>query len=615
MYFNAKSYFKSLFILLILSLPAYANIKDKISKSCPTQYNKYQNTISKYLFRIKDNIETIGCSVIPVYASIIESKNYELLDLIDDDSELLKRLINLYSANKEIQKVIFQNSTFKKMLLSNSTDYNFINNLTYLFSKRVYREDIHNIKHNITYLNYYLLSAKSAQSKDGALTLYNNLKKSISIELLQSFAIIYFALANSYSFNDLLENFQIIHQELTTDEINKLSKYPQYFVYFLYPSKKELGLETVSNYKLKQLQKDIEKKSLFLYKDIVNNYNNDANAPEVALKIVENIYYYIAKEHDIEYDTFVKFFHKLVYKGYLSALLEQDICSKESIGNFAVFSNNNIKNAILLFERDSDFANNLFEKLPINNKYSVFSLIFTANFYKKAESKEWEIFKKLFNSLPLNDYNKKIYVLKRLEELGYFSDIINEDDYKSIVKPDDDFYYPKYEYILTTSYPSKNDLPMLDQILQSSNDAILKDYLLKLMQMSPQELANHRFTTLDRALHYGDVVITGIEVVAFVATDGASAIAISGIKKVLKKKVIKYVAKKFLKNPIKTTKLLYKGYKFKKSIKFSNTLNSESKLIKNADNVSDSYTVIRFGLPLILTTSALTPKTICPKGE
>ena len=57
---------------------------------------------------------------------------------------------------------------------------------------------------------------------------------------MSSFVLILSSVGESYLFSDLVENFASLERELSTDMELQLAAYPEYFAYFLYPTKEEL---------------------------------------------------------------------------------------------------------------------------------------------------------------------------------------------------------------------------------------------------------------------------------------------------------------------------------------------------------------------------------------
>jgi len=534
----------------------FASLQDDIEYECPKEYEMYEDDISQYLIRMEDDIKDKGCKVIPIYASIIQSENFEILDALEDDESLMANLTKLFSVNKNLSSVIFKNSGLKQVILNNSINEKFIESFSYLIKKKLHNKQIKQIKKEPEYLNYYLLSSLYAKNNKDSLKLYNKLKSSISIELLPSFTFILSAIGDEYEFSDLLENFAMMQSGLSTDAIKKLAQYPKYFVYFLYPKKDDLGIETISNYKLKEIQKEMQKKVISLYKSMFDKYRyrQGVNQHEYALLSVEYIYPYLLEQHDIDYDDFVLLFNRLIDNDYLISLFTEDKCSEDSKTNFAIFGKNNIYNVSKFMKEESRLSSQLFHNLD-NSAHAVFPFFYVANFYNTSSKEEWFLFKDLLKILPY-EYNLKIAFLKRIEKNGYFRNIVTQSDYKNSVNAKDSTSYPKYKYILVTPYPSQNDSTLFEQILTTNiSDEKLKESLLVLIQKDIDDLAEHEFTQFEKfvgnmeTIEKLDDALFIASIVAAPFTGGASLsyIAISVAKKGVQKgakKGFKYMVKK-----------------------------------------------------------------------
>ena len=109
-----------------------ANIKDDIKSKCPIEYKKYSNTVSKYLIRMEDDIKNNGCQVIPIYSSIIESNKFDILDSLEEDETLMKKLLKIFYINDDLAPFIFKSNSLKNIILNNSVNEKFMENFSYL---------------------------------------------------------------------------------------------------------------------------------------------------------------------------------------------------------------------------------------------------------------------------------------------------------------------------------------------------------------------------------------------------------------------------------------------------------------------------------------------------
>ena len=148
------------------------------------------------------------------------------------------------------------------------------------------------------------------------------------------------------------------------------------------------------------------------------------------------------EQYDISYDDFRNLFHILVEKGYVLSLFNDGICSETSKENFATFGQNNINNAIVLLNKECVFGSMLFEELK-ETRDSVKLFFYVANLYAHLNSEKWCVAKELLKELPY-DYNSKIVFLQRLEQNGYFENIISKNNYEETIYAIDGNYYPRY---------------------------------------------------------------------------------------------------------------------------------------------------------------------------
>jgi hypothetical protein len=617
-----------IFIYLFLPITSSANLKDDIQRKCPLDYTKYSNNISKYLIRMEDDINSNGCQVIPIYSSIIESNKLDILDSLEEDETLIKKLLKIFYINDDLSAFLFQNNSLKKIILKNSINEKFMENFAYLLKKSLHRKDIQNIKGDNSYFNYYILSAYYSKDKRDSLKLYKQMRESISLELLPSFTFLLSAIGDDYKFEDLLENFTTIGKELSTNALKNLVQYPQYFVYLLYPKEVNLNLGMVSSYKLKEIQRDIEQKTLFLYKTIYEKYRYEQGVNQVnyALLSLEYIYPYLLEQYSIDYDDFRNIFSRLIKKDYLITLFTQNKCSNNSKINFAIFGQNNIINISKFLKSEKKLSRKLFQELKSDK--AIFSFFYIVNFYNNSNEKEWKLFGELLKKLPY-DFQYRVALLKRLEKNGYFRNIIMEDDYKDKVYASNGTAYPKYKYILTTPYPSQNDFSLFEQILTTNiSDKELKNALLELMQKDTNELATHTFTAFDkfsRGAEIAEKIDTAFLAIAIISAPFTGGVSLSYVAISTAKKAVKMGAKKGFsamrkKVALKSREVLYKSignrkkYLNSEKIVIKNSqemMNKTENIIGNSNNLLQVSTIVGTGLSFYLSNSALSTKQIC----
>lgn len=94
------------FSSLILMNPAQAAIVDQ----CPAyaKNSLYRQTMEYYGYRLKPQVEKYGCRVIPVYSAF--AKNHDIMiELAEEDSELMQRLIGIMEAVPELAEALHNN--------------------------------------------------------------------------------------------------------------------------------------------------------------------------------------------------------------------------------------------------------------------------------------------------------------------------------------------------------------------------------------------------------------------------------------------------------------------------------------------------------------------------
>ena len=176
--FEGKIFLYKLILLISLHVSLLAGLQDKVKDKCIDEYSQHESIVSKYLIRMEDDIYEQGCSVIPIYASIIESENFEVLDAIEDDPAIMKNLLLLSSNNLELVSFLFQSGTIKEIILNNSLDNVFMSKLIYLLRHKFHDRDFKAIKKNIDYLNYYLLVSLYSKDRYESVDLFEKLQNS-----------------------------------------------------------------------------------------------------------------------------------------------------------------------------------------------------------------------------------------------------------------------------------------------------------------------------------------------------------------------------------------------------------------------------------------------------
>lgn len=608
-------------ILLFIFTGCETKKRQENTSNCLKEYELYKESVSKYKVRMQDMVKTQGCEVISIYSYIIQAEQFDILDKVDENPKVIKKLIKLFSINKNFSSLLLNNSQMKEILINNSLHDDFIENFSYIVKRKWHKNEIRKIEKDGNYLNYVLLASLYAKDRRDSLRLYKKLKSSISIELMPSFSLILSSVGEKYTFEDLLENFTVLKSELSTDAIQQLAVYPQYFAYFLYPKKEELGIDAISTVKLREIQKSIQKKVIYIYEEMFNKYRykNNIKSIDYALLSIEYIYPYLLEQHAIKENDFRELFHHLIKREYLFSLFqEEDKCSDGTKENFAVFAKNNMASAIKLLQNNEEFALTLFSEFK-DPKYSIMSFFYVANVYGSFTTKEWMIFKELLKTLPY-EYDNKIVFLQRIEKNGYFRNMLQQSNYKEIIDGDYGEKNPKYKYVLLTPYPSQNDSTLFETVLRTDiKDDVLQRSLVDLISKDKDELENHEFTkfekffanvdTLSNIATVGSVVLapfTGGMSLGYFATRVATKVAIKqATKSVIQKNFLH--ARKTLNKGIRKARVVRKNIDLKIGIKNRDKIGTYSDYVDNGL----SSLVVLGRASIFFNSNNLEEKTIC----
>jgi hypothetical protein len=562
MYFLTFSIFNRILILLFF-LFSLSGISQAKTIDCLKEYNLDKDIISKYMIRIEDGIFSEGCDVIPVYSAIIETENFAILDEIEENPKLLGQLKKLFSINSNFSTLLSKNKMIKKSILMNSLNENFLENFTYLVKKKLRKKEIREIEKDINYLNYGLLASLYAKDKKEGKRLYREFKTSISIELMSSFVLILDSVGDEYTFGELLESFTLLSKELSAEEVKELAVYPQYFAYFLYPKKEALSIETISSSQLKEIQRSIQKRVIYIYHALFEKYRYEKGVSPIdyALLTVENMYPYLLESYRVDEDGFKKLFYHLVRKNYIISLFKEDKCSKSSKENFAVFGKGNIESAVKLLRKEKELVSTLFSEFK-NPNYSIMSFFYVANLYGDLDSKGWKIFKELLETLPY-EYDNKIVFIQKIERAGYFRNIVTQKDYKNYIDSSYGNNNPKYKYILLTPYPSQNDMTLFDTVLNTNiSNKLLQRSLVDLIRKNKKELERHEFTKSEKFFGNIDRLDTALTVASIGLAPFTGGISLtyvaSNMGSFASKKIISNILKKVVNKNIKKSKYIMK---------------------------------------------------------
>ncbi len=587
------------YIIIITTLLTLLFALD-LKRECPYEINKYSNA-KKYVLRFENYFDDYGCDLLPLYNILDKIKKEYILDYIDEHPDVLPYLIKLSKRYPKFLKILANNNDFIDFLKQTQYDKEFFNNVFYLL-KFVPMSKLYQ---NKEYLKYIYFAAYKATSPQEAYKSYLTLKK-IPIEFMNSLIASYVILKSQFpniKKNEIVKDFIKLKYKLTYKELKLLCKYsPEYLISFLYNTKYIDDFETY------------QKEMIFIYKKVFAKYSyND----KLVLTLIFNVAPYLIEQKVNFTPTFKRVISDFIGYDLLPILLtdKNNIVNPCNNNNyFGIFSNNNLKKLINFANQENRLYIKYMQdvsKVKGNPKYKVFNLFALVNLYHLYYgTDEWKMIKGILlsNLFPNNLKNmvSKINLVLDLEKIGYFETLANTNDWNKFVRAESEDKNskntPKYLYILFTSVEAQNSTPFLQVLLKNPEEA--KNKLNKLANYSVEELAEHRFTVIEKIEYYVDTtdnIVTGIELVVAVAlapeTGGASLAGFAAMKslqtagkKVLKEFAfteIKKATKKFSKKTLKYytkkyTKNFYKKYNI-------------DKISKHVENISDTTGMFALG--------------------
>jgi len=610
-----------IFCLIVSSVFAY---------NCKQEYGKFPILVNEgWSYRIDNKIDKFGCEIISIYDILRKYDAVELIDAIDNNPEMITQLLKLFR-HKKVLGLMATSPIVKNLLIENANNIQLLENINYLFEKYLNYAVEKEIFKNPVYLNYFILAAANSTKKQQTDKIYRKLKK-FSLKGLEVFSFVYGTIGDEYDFSYLLENFITLKKTLSKNQLQQIAQYPEYLAYFLYPSKEEMKIYGTEEEVYNQ-QKRFQKLMISIYKNIYKyyQYKSDSDENVMALLTMKYIYPYVVVNRN--YYELEKLFSTLIDKEYIHKLWvevgNENKCNKKQIEElFAVFGQDTLNN-ILRLQKDE---NNLYHQLLSwkSQSKSIFSLAYVTNVYNDFPNRQWKVFKNLLYNLSDDSYSN-IPVLKRLENVGYFKNIVQNQNYSKYVQKNEDDASGKstlkYKFILFTSYPSDNDPSAYELILgEKLTDA--NRTLNSLYAVSIEELETHNFTLFEKNMEMVDNVDTALTVAAIIAAPFTGGVSLSYVAtkeagKIAAKKGIKYYAKKLA---LKSRKLMNKG--IYKARKIRNILkkpsigtNPKSSLGHMLDKAEDKFSTFTIGamvggMLFLAMPNDLEAKQICEEEE
>lgn len=586
------------------------------AKDCKYEYKHYQNLKNGWSLRINDKTNEYGCGILKIYSFIEKNDLVYMADAIDENPKLLAEIQKLFK-NSQVLKILLKDKNAKEILISNSGNWQFLKNLNYLFSKKLNFAVSKEIKNNPVAINYFIFAASNSNNKEEIIATYNKLKR-LTIDRLGFFTNIYTALSGEYKFDLLLENFLTLKQELTKQQLKETTSYPIQFAYFLYPSRVDLGYRGSD---LLNRQKDFQKLMIHIYKDSYNKFGNT----QTSLRIMEEIFPYIVQSEN--HKGYIKIFNMLFQKGFMDSLVTEDICGKSFKHNFIVFADKNLDKLIEL----RDNQNTIYRSLVDSNSESknINALLYVANANSHFRRDKLEVFNSLLQHLSSDIYINAL-ILKRLEGIKYFTNIVSQSDYKYYVKGNENDQAnssQKFKFILETDVLGRHSEPVMS-LLYKNNLTEAKNKLDRLYNLPISKLKETDGEKYERWVDTtGNVVdVASIALIPF--TGGFSELAGEALNKAMTagakygvKRYAKVIGKKYLRNSMRISrsrgsKIMRQGIKVREGVEKTFGKKNLQSFSNGLDKINDklgTFTVASEigGAIFVLSPAPSVAKSIC----
>ena len=613
---NMKNLWKHFIFIYLALFMAPTVVWGAMQSDCEGLYEQHNEVIYDYMLRIEDKVDTYGCSVIPLYVTLIELGDlYSFMDAIDDDPKLILIAEEILS-NKNVMLLLARHPAIKQALLNETTTVRFLENISTLFNNRFNYAFRKKLSNKPEYFNYFLTVSKVAKSPEEALSYYDLVRKSISVKQLNLFDIYLTLTQDKLTFLELLNNIKTLQKSLSQKEQDNLILYPQYLGYF-FKDKRIYADKAISTVYANVYQEH----AIILYKSVYSKYRYKMGLDQVqvALKTLENMSPYLKEQPLKSKEPFKSILKDLVQQGFILQLFKKGLCSDITRDNFAIFGNDNIYN-IIKFKQSYPL---LYEKLITDSETyrSIFSLFYVANAYNTLPRREWTVFHNLIEELPGISPYPKIAFLNRLEKLGYFKNITRVQDYKRYIAVNSDDSSgkstSKYAYILLTSYPSQNDLSIMERYYNNKfEENKIRKYLYEMEKMSTDELEDHCFTWYEQAEVYIDIADYSLMAASVAIMPFTGGVSLSYISFVISKRIGKQTLKHMVKSSLKKVNMtiMKKARKLSKSRAETSLKKGakkvEKKIDKLNDTVSSSSMLFSMGV-LLLGSEVIQTKNIC----
>ena len=568
----------SVFIISILfatNVYAEKNV-DLVKRKCPSEYSKYSDTVEEYI-RMKEYVENCGCEVVPLYACFADN-NMDFIDLLEADQDLMKSASKIVSSFPEFfAEIKFDPLIVESIMIMDQDSFQVLKKIL----KNISQKDIEELKSNSNYFSYYLLTCMLIEGNNNddpkkIDSILRKLKRKIPKEKIDLFTFIYvlknIAEGSSVSPSECYNLVDLTLKTLgkkTTEEIIKADKVA--FLNFIAPSSNLLeDSQSIDEYRLQKLKKNYVE----IMRDVYNLFGSKEREGW-GIKISGMISKYIP-------DALIKYDNPEEIKQYFQYLFESQI--------FALAVRNGFCD-----ETTDEALEKMFTMFspPKGKSYSPGNLGLIAKWFQSGQLKEYmnkisdedfdsyirtmyflpknyntfncaiqkDVFEDLLFNLSSSQVVNGMFLCFLSENTTYFDWIAENDNISVFIKSDHSQSHEKYQYILLTQYPAREDDSLFARFTMKKK--VPTEAVSLLSRMGTTELQEHNFTTseknmamVSKVIDNADTIITIASIAAIPFTAGASTslVAAMAIRKgsiATAKRAVKTLAKRGIKSAIK----------------------------------------------------------------
>jgi hypothetical protein len=629
-----SSLFRIIFLLISLVSVAFAD--DFINDCLPFERKDIIQQISNYRLRIEPFYEKYGCDAVKIFNSLLKfepEKAYIVFDEFEEKEDIFRTFLDIERHSKS---VVFNNEILFQLILSDSFDVEDYKKLARLL-RRLYYEKIRITEQNIGYVLMAVLLSKNGSD---SYSIYKKLVNNVPYRVILYFWEFYSTLKEkviSYSVDHLIFGFGYLEQHLKPNIKKEVTKYIE-SIYLLPALYEDIPYENKRFY-----SKEYQKFAVSLFNEMIKC----GYSVRDSLAFIKYNYNLIIKnlnEKRVLFNVYSAILKNGIFANFLLHS-EGDFCTSIQNNIEKSLGNGNLERLINFYKHERQ----LFKELADEKSRLPFEyFLYVSNSYNSLPDEEWKVFKNLVKNLsPVPLYNIAVVIELqedfRIDGNRYTKYILTQRDYDSIIEHNYDvekgFSAPKYLYILVTSYPSQESNSVFERILcytfkpGNCNTEEIVSAIQELSQKTPDELTEHRFTTLEKVFHYldyADYLKDGVVAVAgCIATACTGSFAYFTVKNIAKeaakkglKAAIKKVELKIAKgiNKVQRLRRLYKkrlekGFGKERVDKLRKNIKAIDKIDKYDDLIISSGLALEGGLTLYYSLKSFEVRSICDAQE